>query len=155
MIPTTIEQHLRQHHRGYQHHHHPAVMSAQELAQAEHVKGRRVAKPVALTVGGRRALAVVSAADRVRLAVLEEAVGAPVDLASEHEMATWFSSCQVGAEPPLAIFGLPIFVDARLLRERQLVMPAGTYEDSVLVDTEEWAHCENVQEIPNLGTAQA
>ncbi len=155
MIPATIEEHLRTHHQGYEHHHHTVAMSAQALAQAEHVSGHRVAKPVVVRVGGRRAMAVVSAADRVRLSVLEEATGAPVDLVPEHEMTTWFSSCEIGAEPPFAVFGLPIFVDAQLLQEKRLVMPAGTYEDAVIVDTDEWARCERVQEIPNLGTAAA
>ncbi len=155
MIPATIEEHLRRHHPHFEHHHHAVAMSAQALAQAEHVTGHRVAKPVVVRVGGRRAMAVVAATERVRLSVLEEATGTPVELVQEHEMSTWFSTCEVGAEPPFAVFGLPIFVDARLLQEKRLVMPAGTYEDSVTVDTDEWARCEGVQEIPNLGTAAA
>lgn len=152
MIPATIQDHLRQHHMGWEHHHHRTATSAQGLAHAEHVTGYHVAKPVAVKVGGKRAMAVVSAAQRVRLGVLEEATGSAVELVPEQEMWNWFVPCDVGTEPPLSIFNLPIFVDADLLKVKRLLMPAGTYQDSILLDTDEWVRCEGVQEIPNLGT---
>jgi Ala-tRNA(Pro) deacylase len=155
MIPANVEAHLRAHHPSYEHHRHAPAMSGQALAHAEHVTGYRVAKVVAVKVGGRRALAVVSAAEKVRLGVLEEATGCEVELVPEGELWGWFKACEVGAEPPLAFFGMPIFADAGLLREKRIVMPGGTYQDSIVVDTEEWARCEKVQEIPNLAAAAA
>ncbi len=152
MIPATIQDHLRQHHVGWEHHHHRTATSAQALAHAEHVTGYNVVKPVAVKVGGKRAIAVVSAAQRVRLGVLEEAAGCDVELVPEFEMWNWFVPCDVGTEPPLAIFDVPIFVDADLLKVKRLLMPGGTYQDSILLDTDEWVRCERVQEIPNLGT---
>lgn len=103
MIPATIQDHLRQHHMGWEHHHHHTATSAQALAHAEHVSGYHVAKPVAVKVGGKRAIAVVSAAQRVRLGVLEEATGCDVELVPEFEMWNWFVPCDVGTEPPLSI----------------------------------------------------
>jgi len=151
MIPSTIETHLQEHHPGYEHHRHRTATSAQALAHAEHRTGYHVAKPVAVRVGGRRAIAVVSAPHRVRLGVLEEATGSPVELVPEFEMWGWFLPCDVGAEPPLGVFGLPIFVDAELLTVKKILMPGGTYQDSIVLDTDDWIRCEKVQEIPNLG----
>jgi Ala-tRNA(Pro) deacylase len=96
-------------------------------------------------------MAVVAATDRVNLAPLEEATGTAARLASEAEFASRFSPCEVGAEPPLAVFGVPIFVDDKLMHERRIAMPAGTHEDSVLVDTQEWLWQERAQPIVNLG----
>lgn len=151
MIPALIEAHLQQHHLGYVLHHHRPASTAQDLAAAEHVTGHCVAKPVVLRMGEQPAIAVVSAAQRVRLSALEEATGLPVELVPESEFAEWFAPCENGAEPPLSVFGLPILVDARIAGEERLLMPGGTHEDSIVVDTGEWMRCEAVQTIPDLG----
>jgi Ala-tRNA(Pro) deacylase len=143
MIPAMIESHLKDHHSVYEHHHHALAMTAQELAAAEHVSGYRVAKPVVVRLDGRMVLAVVAATDRVALGTLEEATASrEAELVPEQEFAGRFLPCEPGAEPPLALFGMPIFVDEKLLHERRLLMPGGTHE---------WIRCEEVQPIANLG----
>jgi Ala-tRNA(Pro) deacylase len=152
MIPTLIEAHLRTHHGAFQHLVHPAAMTAQDLAAADHVTGYRVAKPVVVKLGGTLALAVVSAAERVALGVLEEATGTEAELVPEPEFAARFAPCAAGAEPALALFGLPIFADEKFLHADRVLMQAGTHEDSVLLDTHAWMRSENVQPVANLGT---
>lgn len=151
MIPTMIEAHLRLRHQGFEHHTHATAMTAQDLAAAEHVSGRRVAKPVVVAMDGQLAIAVVAATEKVSLGALEEATGLRAELVPESVFSRHFAPCEPGAQPPLAVFGLPIFVDQKLERERWLVMPAGTHEDAVVLDTYEWMNCEKVQAIANLG----
>lgn len=151
MIPSMIEAHLRERHRVYEHHRHTVAMTAQELAAAEHVSGYRVAKPVVVKLDGKLAIVVVAATDKVALGTLEEATASTAELVNETEFAGSFNPCEPGAEPPLALFGLPIFVDERLLHEKKLLMPAGTHEDAMALDTHEWIQCEEVQPIANLG----
>jgi Ala-tRNA(Pro) deacylase len=155
MIPAMIESHLREHHRGFEHHTHAAAMTAQELAAAEHVSGYRVAKPVVVKLDGRLAIAVVAATDRVNLGALEEATASAVELVPERDFSGQFQPCDPGAEPPLAMFGFPIFVDQRFMEERKLVMAGGTHEDAIVVDTSEWLSCEGVKPIANLGSRGA
>ena len=71
----------------------------------------------------------------------------------ESEFSQRFQPCEAGAEPPLAMFGVPIFVDESLLKEKKLVMPGGTHEDAIVLDTGEWMRCEGVTPIAGLGTA--
>lgn len=151
MIPAMIETHLRERHRVYEHHRHGVAMTAQELAASEHVSGYRVAKAVVLRLDGKLAMAVVAATDRVSLGTLEEATASTAELVPETEFAGSFRPCEPGSEPPLALFGLPIFVDEKLLHEKKLLMPAGTHEDAIALDTHEWIQCEEVQPIANLG----
>ena len=151
MIPAMIEAHLREHHPRYEHRSHDTAVTAQDLAQAEHVSGYRVAKPVVVKLDGRLAMAVIAAADRLRLGTLEEATAATAELAPESDFGDAFRPCETGAEPPLALFGVPILVDEKLLAERRLLMPAGTHEDAMALDTHEWIRCEQVQPIANLG----
>jgi len=151
MIPATVEAYLRSHHSGFAHHVHAAAMTAQERAAADHVTGRRVAKPVIVRLGGRLVIAVVRATDRLNLAALEEATGDRAELVGERDFAERFAPCELGAEPPLALFGLPIFVDAGLERVPTLVMPAGTHQDAVELDTNAWMRAERAQPIASLG----
>jgi Ala-tRNA(Pro) deacylase len=151
MIPAMIEAHLRERHRIYEHHRHSLALSAQELAASEHVSGYRVAKPVVVRLDGRLAIAVVAATDKVALGTLEEATASAAELVAEPDFIDAFRPCEAGSEPPLALFGLPIFVDEKLLHEKKLLMPAGTHEDAIALDTHEWIQCEEVQPIANLG----
>lgn len=151
MIPAKIEAHLRERHGGFQHHTHATAMTAQALAAAEHVSGYRVAKPVVVKLDDRLAIAVVAATDHLRLEALERATGARAALAPETEFSQLFQPCDPGAEPPFALFGVPLFVDEKLVSERQLVMPAGTHEDAVVLDTAEWIRCEQPRAIRGLG----
>lgn len=151
MMPSTVEAHVRERYREYEHHTHRTASCAQELAAAEHVSGYRVAKAVVLSLNGELALAVVAATDRVDLRALEDATGSRAHLVSEPVFSERFRPCMPGAEPPLAIFGAPIFADSRLLREPRILMPAGTHEDALVVDTAEWMKWEEVQPVANLG----
>lgn len=150
MIPLAVEEQLR-HYRTVEHHEHPRAYTAQQLAQAEHVSGYRVAKPVVVDLDGKLALAVVAASDRVSLGTLEETTATGARLVPEVDFAGRFSPCEPGAEPPLSMYGVPIFVDERLTHEARLVMPAGTHRDAVVLDTEEWLRREAVQPVANLG----
>jgi Ala-tRNA(Pro) deacylase len=151
MIPRLIEAHLRQQHQGFEHHVHAEVMTAQELAAIEHVPGRRVAKPVVIRMAGGLALAVVAASERLNLAALEEATGQAAELVEEGEFANSFAPCERGSEPPLALFGVPIFMDSKLEQVPRLLMPAGTHRDAVVLDTHRWMACERAQPVLNLG----
>src|SRR3972149_2863040 len=49
-----------------------------------------------------------------------------------------FCPCEAGAEPPLSLFGVPIYVDAELARQPWLLMRGGTHEDAIQLDTDDW-----------------
>jgi len=151
MIPANVGEHLREHYGQFAHRIHPPVETARDLAAAEHVTGRRVAKPVVVRLGDELAFAVVAATDRVNLAVLEEATGLRPDLVPEVELGQRFPPCETGAEPALGLFGVPIFVDHALTREPWVLMAAGTRQDAVVLRTDEWLWCERAQPLLNLG----
>lgn len=152
MIPAAIENHLRQHHLAYEHHVHPRAVPAQVLAAAEHVSGHRVAKPVVVSLDGYLAIAVVSAVQRVDLECLARETGCySALLVPESSFAERFWPCESGAEPPLSMFGMPMYVDADLAREPFLVMRGGTHEDSIVVETRAWLKSEQVRPIAGLG----
>lgn len=152
MIPERIDRYLKEHHLPYVHTTHVRAVAAQRLAAAEHVPGDRIAKPVVVDIDGRLALAVVSATQRVDVEELRRALGASqVHLVPEPQFEGRFAPCEVGAEPPLGLFGLPIYVDAQLASWPRLVMRGGTHEDALEVDTRAWMRSEGAQPIDRLG----
>ena len=152
MIPTMIDAYLREHGLHFEHLIHGRTVAAQRLAAAEHVAGARVAKVVVLNVDGRLSLAVVAAPAQVDLELLRGVLGAStVELAAEDRFAELFWPCEAGAEPPLSLFGLPIYVDALLTREPWLLMRGGTHEDAIQVDTDAWLLSERARIVDGLG----
>jgi Ala-tRNA(Pro) deacylase len=152
MIPESIERYLEDHHLPFVHTTHARTVTAQRLAAAEHVPGDRVAKPVVVRIDGEIALAVVAATQRVDVEELAGALGARrVELVPEAEFEGRFAPCEAGAEPPLRLFGLPIYVDASLARMPRIVMRGGTHEDAIEVDTSEWMRSERATPIERLG----
>jgi Ala-tRNA(Pro) deacylase len=146
VIPEPIDRYLKQHHLAYEHSVHVRAVPAQRLAAAEHVSGERIAKPVVVDLDGRLALAVVSATQRVDLEALRRATGADrAALAPEDAFSAKFTPCEVGAEPPLGLFGLPIYVDDALAHEPWIVVRGGT------LDTASWLRTEHVVPVERLG----
>jgi Ala-tRNA(Pro) deacylase len=57
-----------------------------------------------------------------------------VRLATEEEIAGLFPDCEVGAMPPFgAEYNLAVYAEEHLAEDEQILIPAGTHEDSVLL----------------------
>jgi len=120
--------------------HHPARYTAQEVAAAEHITGAEVAKVVILKADERPVMCVLPATHVVDMKKAKKALGAgTVSLATEDEIAAIFPDCEVGAMPPFgAEYDLETFVDAQLAEDEEILIPAGTHEDSILLAWEEY-----------------
>jgi Ala-tRNA(Pro) deacylase len=155
MIPEHIDQYLKQNHPGCEHTAHMRAVAAQRVAAAEHVSGERVAKTVVVRLDGELVLAVVAADRKVDLGALALATGAThAELVPEAEFASRFAPCEAGAEPPLGVFGMPIYVDRGLAHEPWVVMRGGTHEDAIRMRTDEWLDVENVRVVQELGRVE-
>jgi Ala-tRNA(Pro) deacylase len=152
MIPERIDEYLKRNHPGCEHSAHMRAVAAQRVAAAEHVSGERVAKTVVVSLDGELVLAVVAADRKVDLGALALAAGATTaELVPEAQFASRFEPCEAGAEPPLGLFGMPIYVDRALAHEPWVVMRGGTHEDSIRMRTDEWLDVENVRVVQGLG----
>ena len=152
MIPERIESYLKARHLGFEHRVHHRTVPAQMLAAAEHVSGGRVAKTVVVSLDGSLAIAVVPATEKVDLEALARATGsASVQIVPEASFAERFWPCEPGDEPPLGLFGMPIYVEETLSREPSLIMRGGTHEDALSIDTAAWMSSEQVQPVRGLG----
>lgn len=117
----------------YEHGEHDPAYTAQEVAEAEHVPGRQVAKVVILTDGEASIMAVLPATRKVDLERIRRSAGNDaLRLASEDEFADSFPGCEVGAMAPFGnLYDVAVFVDQSLREDETITFNAGTHTDAI------------------------
>ena len=97
-----VDTFLRERGLDFEKHSHTMTYTAQGLAQAEHVSGYLVAKPVIVKSSEAYIMCVLPAPKHIDLKRVGAVLGdAGVRLATEPEMAELFPDCELGAEPPI------------------------------------------------------
>lgn len=134
-----VRKYLVSHGVGYEVQHHRPAYTAQEVAAAEHVPGRKFAKPVIVNADGRLIMTVLPADRLLDLDKVKATLGSDdVRLAREEEFAPIFDDCERGAEPPFGnLYGLPMIVDIDLTTE-ELIFNAGSHTETMKVSTIEY-----------------
>jgi len=131
-IPKQLIECLNESKVGYAILHHPEAVTAQRIAQAEHVKGRRHAKVVMVKSGDQHLMTVLPADHQIDLGRLGKAIGKAVSLDTEREFKSLFPDCAVGAMPPFGNFyGVSTYVDKSLSQEEYIVFEAATHTDAI------------------------
>lgn len=119
---------------------HPRAYTAREVAAAEHLPPREVAKTVVVLGDGVYSMIVVPASRLVDLPEVRTALGlAQVRLATENELRKLFPDCELGAMPPLGpLYNMPVYLDGTLAGQDTLAFNAGTHNDVVHMQTAEF-----------------
>ena len=112
---------------------HRTAFTAQEVAAAEHIPGREMAKVVIVRHGGEYLMVVLPAPQHVDLERLEKVAGRTgLRIATEAQFAGLFPGCEPGAMPPFGnIYGLPVWVDESLTRDDEIAFNAGNHDQTV------------------------
>ena len=144
MIPESIQHYLRRNGVRFERYWHRYAVSAQELAEALHVSGWRVAKSVIVLADRQPWIFVVPAAGTVDLHKVRDILGVrSVRLATEEEFSRHFPDCELGAEPPFGeLYGLPVAVDESLSLTERLLFRAGSHEESLEMRFQDFATLE-------------
>ncbi len=112
---------------------HSPAYTAQGIAGLTHISGKEIAKTVMVKLDGKLVMAVLPANFHVDLAALKRALKAKtVELASEDDFKFRFSDCETGAMPPFGnLFGLPVFAEENLSRDKEIAFNAGTHRELI------------------------
>jgi Ala-tRNA(Pro) deacylase len=140
MAHTSLLEYLDRHQAKYLVITHSPAFTAQGVAGIAHISGKELAKTVIVKVDGKLAMAVVPAMFHVDLAALKRAAHAKtVVLASEDEFWDRFSECETGAMPPFGnLYGLPIYADESLTRDKEIAFNAGTHRELVRMSWDDY-----------------
>jgi len=120
---------------GFEIEQHRLAYTAQQLAAAEHVSGKQVAKVVVAIANDNMVMLVLPANSNVNLEKLRTQIGAKqLRLAREEEFAATFPDCEVGAMPPFGnLYGVPVYIDRSLTRSLEITFPVGSHTESMKV----------------------
>lgn len=134
-IPARLQRYLDENSIAYRLHPHREVFTAQEVAEAEHVPGKDVAKVVVLRDGGDFFMVVVPAPSRLDLDLARGVLQRPnAELADEAEFAHLFPDCEAGAMPAFGnLYDIPVLVDESLTNDERIVFNAGTHVETISV----------------------
>jgi Ala-tRNA(Pro) deacylase len=137
--------------------HHREAYTAQQVAQREHISGHRVAKVVVVMADGRPVEVILPASRHLDLERVRTVLHAhEIRLASEPEMAKFFTDCEVGAIPPLRHWqDVEVLMDRALTVEGPILFQAGTHTDAVRLNFRDWYELVNPQVATLSGTPEA
>jgi Ala-tRNA(Pro) deacylase len=111
---------------------HPPAFTAQKRAKYLGVPGQQVAKSVLLVGPAGYFLAVLPATHHVDTAVLARALGGPVRLAGDEEVADVFRDCEWGVVAPFGtLYDLPTVLDDALAPESLITFDAHSHAEAI------------------------
>ena len=123
---------LNQNNVQYEILHHSQAVTAQRIAEAEHIKGRHQAKVVMLKSGDQHLMVVLPADHHIDLEKIEKVIGKSVSLDEENEFKSLFPDSAIGAMPPFGnLYGLPTYVEKHLAEQDYIVFEAGTHTEAI------------------------
>jgi Ala-tRNA(Pro) deacylase len=112
---------------------HAPAYTARELAAAEEMSPRAIAKTVVYRGDNGYGILAVPADCSADLDTAGGLLGLTfIRLATEAELALLFPDSELGAMPPLGkLFGMPVLVDANLAEQDYIEFNAGTHRDVI------------------------
>ena len=115
---------------------HSIAYTTQQIAESAHIPGDEMAKTVMVLLDGRLAMAVLRGTDKVDVDLLRGAAGAKTaELASEVQFQGEFPGVELGAMPPFGnLYGMSVYVDEALTRDRVIAFNAGTHSELIQLD---------------------
>lgn len=144
-----VEKFLEAHFIKFEEHRHDPKFTTQEVAQAEHITGHRVAKVVVVMSGQQPSLLVLPASYMVDLAKARKATGiSDLRFANEYEIEEFFPDCQVGAIPPLPKWkGVKLYMDPSMRHPGNFLFQAANHEQAILMRFSDWYEIVNPIEV--------
>ena len=132
-IPLRLKSYLEENGVDYQVLYHPRVYTAQEVAAAQHVSGKELAKVVMIKVDNELAMMVLPATCMLDMDKLKRIFqGRRVKLAIEEEFQGLFPDCEIGAMPPFGnLYDLQVYVDTALAEHPHIVFQAGSHVETI------------------------
>jgi Ala-tRNA(Pro) deacylase len=132
-IAKRVREYLETNQVPYTHCTHRLAYTAQEVAAAQHVPGREMAKTIVVVADGQYVLVVLPAVMKLDMKALrEELPFKHVQLATEKEFSTLFPDSEIGAMVPLGnLYNLAVYTDKSLANNEEIVFNAGTHIDTI------------------------
>jgi Ala-tRNA(Pro) deacylase len=119
---------------------HRIAFSAGTAARSMHVPVSFIAKSVLLFAGERPLLAVLPGDQMVDLSAVAKCLGRDdVRVATEGELPSWFTDCELGALPPFGShYGCETIVDESLADQSEILIESNRTDEAILLRFEDY-----------------
>lgn len=126
---------------------HPTAYTSQEVAAAQGVSGKQLAKVVIVKADEKPVMLALQASALVDMKEAAKMLGAKaVRLAKEGEFADLFPDCEVGSMPPFGnLYNVPVYVDEGLASLREIVFEVGSHTETFKMKYADYARLANPQ----------
>ena len=139
----SLEKLLKQNKVKYELVEHRKVYTAFDSAETQALKQSEVAKAVLLKGKKNLYLAVLPAGNNCDFKSLAKLAADKVSMAKETDIKNKLKT-KIGLIPPFgSLFKLPVFIDKKLLKNKKINLPAGSYTESVIMNTRDYIKLEN------------
>jgi len=124
---------------------HTTAYTSQEVAAAQGVSGKQLAKVVIVKADDKPAMLALQASAMVDFKKAPKVLGAKtVRLAKEGEFADLFPDCEVGSMPPFGnLYNVPVCVDEGLAAVKDIVFEVGSHTATFKVAYADFARLAN------------
>lgn len=128
----------------YEELHHRPIFTSQQMAQAEHIPGMNVAKPVIVNADGQYYMCVLAACCNINFEALKSVLEAEsMRLVAEDKLPELFPGCEIGAEPPFgSLYGMPTILDDRMENDEFIVFQSGTHDEAIKISMQDYLKIE-------------
>ena len=131
-IAVTLRKYLAENGIAYETVPHTHTTSSMNSAQSAHIPGKNLAKSVILEDEDGYLMAVVPATEHVKMQKVNHALNRYVGLATEPELESLFSDCELGAIPAVgSAYSMESIVDDKLDDCSDIYLEAGDHEELV------------------------
>ena len=121
---------------------HKKVFTAFDSAETQHEKLSEVAKAVLLKGKKGLYLAVLPAGNNCDFKALSKLTVDKVSMAKEKDINKNINA-KIGLIAPFgSLFGMPMFIDKKLLKNKKINLPAGSYTESIVMNTKDYLKLE-------------
>ena len=124
---------------------HARVYTAQEIAAAQHVPGKEMAKVVMVNADGKILMLVLPASYMVDMKKLKGILQCKkVGMVKEEKFEELFPDCEIGAMPPFGnLYNLEVWVDKVLTEDESIVFRAGSHVETLRIKYSDYARLVN------------
>ncbi len=142
-IAKNLEKLLKQNKIKFELVEHRKVFTAFDSAETQDVKLTEVAKAVLLKGKKNLYLAVLPAGNNCDFKALSKLAEDKLSMASEKDITNKLKT-KIGLIPPFgSLFKIPVFLDKKLLKNKKINLPAGSYTESVVLSVKDYLKLEN------------
>jgi Ala-tRNA(Pro) deacylase len=144
-ISKRLKDYLEKNRVPYELGYHTMVYTAQEIAAAQHVPGKEMAKVVMVKADGKMVMLVLPASYQVEMKKLKVTLQCKkVGMTKEKEFEELFPDCEIGATPPFGnLYNLEVWVDQILAEDEFIVFQAGSHVETMKMKYSDYARLVN------------